>query len=301
MYADLDRADPELPADVIDNGLGERCDTGLLLCLESGGQGFNRRSKLCSWVKFNRRDHSAPVKDSLLKRSQFCPPVSPHYTLLPVLTYCGLKGAGRQESGKGSNHFLLPDNGIDCERSAFDQEEKTMRVGWAATLWLYLLTGIAFLSLGTEVRANGFVRFFANQKIGQEIIVTGGFRRFPDRDKRRYFVRDRQTGEVEYVEYYGMTMLPTLVVGNGTVSMKASIMTRMLLFYSDRALVKDIPLKGESYWFTGTLIGYQYGTMGITRGMGVGGDPYILLRSVSANPPDTLPLPPQKKEKEDAD
>ena len=175
-----------------------------------------------------------------------------------------------------------------------------MRVGWAATLWLHLLTGIAFLSLDTEVRANGFVRFFANQKIGQEIIVTGGFRRFPDQDKRRYFVRDRQTGEVEYVEYYGMTMLPTLVVGNGTVSMKASIMTRILLFYADRALVKDIPLKGESYWFTGTLIGYQYGTMGITRGMGVGGDPYILLRSVSANPPDTLPLPPQKKEKEDA-
>ena len=176
-----------------------------------------------------------------------------------------------------------------------------MRVGWAATLWLHLLTGITFLSLGTEVRANALVRFFANQKIGQEITVTGGFRRFPDQDKRRYFIRDRQTGEVEYVEYYGMTMLPTLVVGNGTVSMKASVMDRILLFYADRDLVKDIPLKGESYWFTGTLIGYQYGTVGITRGMGIGGDPYILLRSVSATPPETPALPPQREEeKEDA-
>ena len=176
-----------------------------------------------------------------------------------------------------------------------------MQVCRSSTLWLPLFIGTAFFYPSAEARADAFVRFFANQKVGQEITVTGGFRRFPDRDKQRYFIRDRQTGEVEYVEYYGMTMLPTLVVGNGTVSMKASIMTRMLLFYSDRALVKDIPLKGESYWFTGTLIGYQYGTMGITRGMGVGGDPYILLRSVSANPPDTLPLPPQKKEKEDAD
>ena len=176
-----------------------------------------------------------------------------------------------------------------------------MRTGRTATLWLHLLIGMALLYPGAEARAGALVRFLANQKVGQEITVTGGFRRFPDQDKRRYFIRDSQTGNVEYVEYYGMTILPTLIVGNGVVSMKASIMDRILLFYSDRALVKDIPLKGESYWFTGTLIGYQYGTMGITRGMGVGGDPYILLRSVSANPPDTLTLPPQRKEKEDAD
>ena len=160
------------------------------------------------------------------------------------------------------------------------------------------LHGAVFLYPSAEVWADAFVRFFANQKVGQEITVTGGFRRFPDRDKRRYFVRSPQTGDVEYVEYYGMTMLPTLVVGNSAVSIKASIMDRMLLFYSDQDIVKDIPLKGESYWFTGTLIGYQYGTMGITRGMGIGGDPYILLRSVSATPPDNLPPPPQKKEKE---
>jgi len=116
VHANLDRADPELPADVIDNGLGERCDTGLLFCREGGGQGFDRRSKLCSWVKFTRCDRSAPVKDSLLKRGQFCTPVSPHYTLLHILTYCGLKGAGRQESGKGSNPFLLSGNYIDCGR-----------------------------------------------------------------------------------------------------------------------------------------------------------------------------------------
>ncbi len=175
-----------------------------------------------------------------------------------------------------------------------------MRVGWTATLWLHLFIGMAFLSLSGEAWADAFIRFFANQKVGQEIVVTGGFRRFPDRDKQRYFIQDRQTGEVEYVEYYGMTMLPTLVVGNGTVSMPASIMDRILLFYSDRELVKDIPLKGESYWFTGTLIGYQYGTMGITRGMGIGGDPYILLRNVSATPPETLTLPSHRKEKQDA-
>ena len=175
-----------------------------------------------------------------------------------------------------------------------------MWVGRTATLWLHLLIGVALLSPSAEARAGALVRFLAKQKVGQEITVTGGFQRFPDQDKRRYFIRDSRTGDVEYVEYYGMTMLPTLIVGNGTVSIQASIMDRILLFYSDRALVKDIPLKGESYWFTGTLIGYQYGTMGITRGMGVGGDPYILLRSVSASPPATLALPPQKKEKEDA-
>ena len=177
-----------------------------------------------------------------------------------------------------------------------------MRGCRTATLWLPLfIIGMAFFYPSAEAQADALVRFFANQKIGQEITVTGGFRRFPDRDKRRYFIRDGRTGEVEYVEYYGMTMLPTLVVGNGTVSMQASIMDRILLFYADRDLVKDIPLKGESYWFTGTLIGYQYGTMGITRGMGIGGDPYILLRSVSATPPETPTLPPQgKEEKEDA-
>ena len=299
MYADLDRADPELSADVIDNGLGERGDAGLLFCHERGGQGFGRGVKLWGWGKFNRCDRGAAVEDSLLKRSQFCTPVSPHCTLLHTLTYCGLKGAGRQErDGQQSFSFVWKLHRLRAV--SFWQEEKAMRVGRTATLWLHLFTGMALLYPSAEAWADAFVRFFAEQKVGQEITVTGGFRRFPDLDKRRYFIRDRRTGDVEYVEYYGMTMLPTLVVGNGSVSMKASIMDRILLFYSDRALVKDIPLKGESYWFTGTLIGYQYGTMGITRGMGIGGDPYILLRSVSATPPERLALPPQRKEKEDA-
>ena len=173
-----------------------------------------------------------------------------------------------------------------------------MQVCGTTTLWLSLFIGSVLLYPCRAARADSFVRFFANQKVGQEITVTGGFRRFPDRDKRQYFLRDSQTGDVEYVEYYGMTMLPSLVVGNGSVSMKASVIDKMLMFYADRDLVKDIPLKGESYWFTGTLIGYQYGTMGITRGMGVGGDPYILLKKVSAQPPEGLPMKPQKKEKQ---
>jgi len=73
------------------------------------------------------------------------------------------------------------------------------------------------------------------------------------------------TGDVEYMEYFGMTIVP---------------------LYFDQGQVKDLPLKGESFWFTGTLIGYQYGATGITRGVGVGGDPYILLRSVSGQPPE---------------
>ena len=167
-----------------------------------------------------------------------------------------------------------------------------MRLGSVVILSLCCLTGSVFVQPNPAAGAGAFVRFFANQKVGQEITVTGGFRRFPNRDKRRYFVNNTRTGEVEYVEYYGMTMVPSLVAGKGSVSMKASLMARVLLFYSDPALVSDIPLQGDSYWFTGTLIGYQYGTTGITRGMGTGGDPYILLKSVSAKPPEDLPVAP---------
>ena len=167
-----------------------------------------------------------------------------------------------------------------------------MRRGFAAIVFLCCLTGSALVQPNPAAGAGAFVRFFANQEVGQEITVTGGFRRFPNKGKRRYFVTNARTGAVEYVEYYGMTMVPSLVVGKGSVSMKASLMAKMLLFYSDPALVADIPLVGESYWFTGTLIGYQYGTTGITRGMGMGGDPYILLKSVSAKPPEDLPTPP---------
>jgi len=112
-------------------------------------------------------------------------------------------------------------------------------------------------------------------------------------------MRDSVTGDIEYMGYFGMTLVPTLVVGNSSASIKASLIDKMLLLYFDQGQVKDLRLKGESFWFTGTPIGYQYGTTGITRGMGVGGDPYILLRSVLAQPPEDLPIPPQKKRKED--
>lgn len=167
-----------------------------------------------------------------------------------------------------------------------------MRRGLAVTFPLCCLVSLGLVQPPPAAGAGAFVRFFANQEVGQEITVTGGFRRFPHKGKRRYFVTNARTGAVEYVEYYGMTMIPSLVVGKGSVSMKASLMAKMLLFYSDPALVADIPLVGETYWFTGTLIGYQYGTTGITRGMGMGGDPYILLKSVSAKPPEDLPVPP---------
>ena len=175
-----------------------------------------------------------------------------------------------------------------------------MRRGFAVIPSLCCLVNLGLVQPNPAAGAGAFVRFFANQKVGQEITVTGGFRRFPNRGKRRYFVNNARTGEVEYVEYYGMTMVPSLVVGKGSVSMKASLMAKMLLFYSDPALVSDIPLQGDSYWFTGTLIGYQYGTTGITRGMGMGGDPYILLKSVSAKPPEDLPAAPSGSSPEEA-
>lgn len=169
------------------------------------------------------------------------------------------------------------------------------RRGRAAMATCCCLISLVFLRPHAAVGAGAFVRFFANQEVGQEITVTGGFRRFPNKGKRRYFFENAETGEVEYVEYYGMTIVPSLVVGKGSVSMKASLITKMLLFYADPELVEDIPLKGESYWFTGTLIGYQYGAMGITRGMGVGGDPYILLESISAEPPEGVPSPTPRR------
>ena len=175
-----------------------------------------------------------------------------------------------------------------------------MRRGFAVIPSLCCLVSLGLAQPNPAAGAGAFVRFFANQKVGQEITVTGGFRRFPNRGKRRYFVNNTRTGEVEYVEYYGMTMVPSLVVGKGSVSMKASLMAKMLLFYSDPALVSDIPLQGDSYWFTGTLIGYQYGTTGITRGMGMGGDPYILLKRVSAKPPEDLPAAPSGSSPEEA-
>ena len=133
--------------------------------------------------------------------------------------------------------------------------------------------------------ASQFLRFFSNQKVGQEITVTGGHRHFPSREKRRYFIHKVGEGAGEYVEYYGMTIVPTFLAGNGSISITPSLWDKMLILYVAKDMVKRIPEKGDSLWFTGTLIGYQYGTMGITKIMNTGGQPYLLLDRVSANPP----------------
>jgi hypothetical protein len=59
----------------------------------------------------------------------------------------------------------------------------------------------------------------------------------------------------------------------------------MLLLYSDEELVKDLPEQGENIWFTGTLIGFQYGISGMITSPFSGGDPYILLTRVSTVAP----------------
>ncbi len=58
----------------------------------------------------------------------------------------------------------------------------------------------------------------------------------------------------------------------------------MLFLYPDEELVKDIPEDGEDLWFTGTLLGFQYGISGIVDSAFSGGDPYILLKRVSTPP-----------------
>jgi hypothetical protein len=134
--------------------------------------------------------------------------------------------------------------------------------------------------------ADAFVNFFAKQKIGQEITVTGSFRRFSY--KRQFFERNYKTGEVQYFNYFGMTMVPTTIIGDGALSIPASLFDTMLLLYDDESLVKDLPEQGDKLWFTGTLIGYQYGISGITSGALSGGDPYILLKKISTQPPQAV-------------
>jgi hypothetical protein len=131
---------------------------------------------------------------------------------------------------------------------------------------------------------DAFVEFFYKQKIGQEITVTGGFRRFAY--KKKFFQRDYKTGTVQYFEYFGMTLLPTKIIGDGSLSLQANVLDSMLLLYPDQELVKDLPEQGENVWFTGTLIGYQYGISGISSSVASGGDPYILLQRISTQPPE---------------
>jgi hypothetical protein len=139
-----------------------------------------------------------------------------------------------------------------------------------------------------QIWADEFVKFLAKQQVGQEITVTGGFRRFSY--KKRFYRRDDKTGEVENFEYFGMTMVPTMIIGNGKLLLRANVIDSMLLLYPDPELVKDLPEQGENLWFTGTLIGFQYGISGIINSPFSGGDPYILLKRISAiAPPEAYP------------
>ncbi|HJY81547.1 MAG TPA: hypothetical protein VKK81_10755, partial [Candidatus Binatia bacterium] len=79
----------------------------------------------------------------------------------------------------------------------------------------------------------------------------------------------------------------------------ASLFDTMLFVYPDEELVKDLPETGEDLWFTGTLIGFQYGISGIINSAFSGGDPYILLKRISHEPPqESVPSSSQSPAKE---
>lgn len=134
--------------------------------------------------------------------------------------------------------------------------------------------------------ASSFAKFFVQQKVGQEMAMTGAFFRFPT--TRRFFRRDQQTGKVEYFTFFGASIVPTTIIGNGALSQEPRPLDALLLLYPDEAVVKDLPETGDKIWFTGTLLGYQHGASGITEAFGIGGTPYILLQGFSTRAPDTL-------------
>lgn len=149
-----------------------------------------------------------------------------------------------------------------------------------------LLKGSLFvlaLVLSKQGWADEYLNFLAKQQVGQEMTVTGGFRRFSD--KKHFFHRNDKTGEVENFDFFGMTLTPTVLIGNGTLSLRANAINFMLLLYPDEDIVKDLPEQGSELWFTGTLIGFQYGVSGIITSPYSGGGPYLLLKRLSTVPP----------------
>ena len=158
------------------------------------------------------------------------------------------------------------------------------------------VTGLTLLSSRPAWAADAFIRFFALQKVGQEVSLTGRFSRF--NYKRQFFERNDKTGEVRYFEYFGIILIPTRVVGSGAFAQEANKQDSVLFLYPDEGVVKDVPEEGEDLWFTGTLIGYQYGISGITNSVFSGGAPYILLRHVSHQPPPETPPPSGQSPKE---
>ena len=99
------------------------------------------------------------------------------------------------------------------------------------------------LLFSVPVWADEFVNFLVKQTVGHIITVTERFRRFSY--KKRFFRRYVKTGEVEYFEYFGITMAPTMIIGAGKLSFRTNVIDSMLLLYSDAELVKDLPEQGE--------------------------------------------------------
>ena len=143
---------------------------------------------------------------------------------------------------------------------------------------------LVMLVAGTPMRvAACFADFFPKQQVGQEMTLTGQFYRFSY--ARRFFRRDQQTGQVEYFTFFGVEVVPTTIIGNGTLSQEPRQIDSLLLLYPDEELVRDLPETGDQIWFTGTLLGYQHGASGITSAFGIGGMPYILLKGFSDQAP----------------
>src|SRR5262249_24456899 len=145
-------------------------------------------------------------------------------------------------------------------------------------LRLQFLKGSLFvlaLVLSKQGWADDYLNFLAKQEVGQEMTVTGGCRRFSD--KKHFFHRNDQTGEVENFDFFGMTVVPTMFIGNGTLSLRANAINFMLVLYPDEEIVKNLPEQGGELWFTGTLIGFQFGVSGIITSPFSGGGPYLLL------------------------
>ena len=147
--------------------------------------------------------------------------------------------------------------------------------------------------LGHQGWADEYVNFLAKQQVGQEMTVTGGFRRFSD--KKHFFHRNDKTGEVEDFDFFGMTLVPTMLIGNGALSLRANSSTFLLVLYPDEEMVKDLPEQGKELWFTGTLIGFQFGVSGIITSPFSGGGPYLLLKRFSTLPPPETSLEDKNK------
>jgi hypothetical protein len=138
-------------------------------------------------------------------------------------------------------------------------------------------------ALASQVWANDYVNFLAKQQVGQDMTVTGGFRR--SFEKRHFFRRDDKTGEVENFDFFIVALTPTTLIGNGSLSLQANVMNFLLVLSPDENLLKNLPERGDNLWFTGMLLGFQHGTSGIITSPFSGGGPYLLLKRVATVAP----------------